>query len=170
MERPAMSNFSIAAMEPGEGALAYALIKTLGPEVSPDHWQAFVDTHSDRGGGILLLRGRIGGVFGLASYRTEDCARSGKLLLVENFVTIELSASAPGRKLLCEALVRIAAELGCEEVRQIVGCLPGVPGPARAMRNHLMLTDGSGHVFNRGPDCSCGSLAVLSAAEMYPAM
>jgi len=165
-----MSNFSVAAMGPGETPLAYALIRTLAPEVSPEHWRAFVDAHSDRGGGILVLRGRIGGVFGLASYRTEDCARSGKLLLVENFITIEFSASAPGRKLLSEALLRIAAELGCEEVRQMVGCLPGVPGPARPMRNHLMLTDAKGHSFNRGPDCSCGSLAVMSAAEMYPAM
>lgn len=165
-----MSNFSIAAMGRGEAALAYALIRTLGPEVSPEHWHAFVSAHAERGGGILILRGRLGGVFGLASYRIEDCARAGRLLLVENFMTIEFSASAPGRTLLSEALVRIAADLGCDEVRQVVGCLPGLPGPARPMRNHLMLADAHGHTFNRGPDCSCGSLAVLSAAEMYPAM
>jgi hypothetical protein len=165
-----MSNFSIAAMGPGEAALAYALIRTLGPEVSPEHWHAFVKAHAERGGGILILRGRMGGVFGLASYRIENCERSGRLLLVENFLTIEFSASAPGRKLLSEALVRIAADLGCEEVGQMVGCRPGMPGPARGLRNHLMLTDAEGHTFNRGPDCSCGSLAVLSAAEMYPAM
>jgi hypothetical protein len=166
-----MSNFLIAAMGPADAALAYALIRTLGPEVSPEHWQAFMHAHAERKGGILILRGRIGGVFGLATYRPEECHRSGRLLLlVENFVAIEFSASAPGRKLLSDALVRIAADLGCEEVRQIVGCLPSVPEPPRAIRNHLMLTDAKGLTFNRGPDCNCGSQAVLSAAEMYPAM
>jgi len=165
-----MSNFSIAALRADEQALAYALVRTLAPELSADCWRAFLNAHAARGGGVLVLRGRAGGLFGLASYRAEEWRPSGPILLIENFITIELSAAAPGRKLLTEALSRIAAENGCEAVRQSVGCLPGHVGPPGAMRNHLMITDFEGQTFNRGPDCSCGSLAALTTAEMYPAL
>jgi hypothetical protein len=144
-----MSYFSVAPLEPGEAEQAYAMVRTLAPEVPPRLWSAFVAGCRERGE-LLALRGRV--------------------LLVDNFVTVELSRAAPGRQLLAAALERIAAEHGCGEIRQLFACggPPDEDGPA--LRNHLALADlSTGMSFNKGSNCSCGNLHALSAAEMYPA-
>lgn len=164
-----MSYFSVAPLEPGEAEQAYAMVRTLAPEVPPRLWSAFVASCRERGE-LLALRGPDGGIFGLASYRIDDRARRGPVLLVDNFVTVELSRAAPGRQLLAAALERIAAEHGCGEIRQLFACggPPDEDGPA--LRNHLALADlSTGMSFNKGSNCSCGNLHALSAAEMYPA-
>lgn len=163
-----MSNYSIAPMRPGEGTLTYALVRTLAPEIGPDIWADFVGQTLECGG-IFMLHGPDGGIFGLASYRPEGGAHSGGSLLVEAFLTIEVGRAAKGRELLLRAIDEVAAELGCREVIQLIGCAPGGRSRADWMRNHVSLSSASGLAFNRGKDCSCGSLPPLSAAEMYPA-
>lgn len=158
-----MSSFSVAPMNQSETDQAYALVRTFAPEISRELWNAYAISQFFRGG-FLLLWGPERTVFGFASYRIEQCARAGRVMLVENFVTVELRASGPGRELLAAAIARLAAETGCAEIRQIVGdcryCAPEIG----ALRNHMALVHAPGGTrFNCGPHCPCGNLRPLSA-------
>lgn len=158
-DRATMSYLSVAEMTPGEGDSAYALVRMLDPGIAPACWSAFVEARR-ADGGILLLRAIDGPALGLASWREVEDAEEGSLLLVENFVTLELSAAAPGRRLLAGAIETLARERGCCGIRGT----PGGPGSsAAALRNHLAIPR------QPPPDHRRGSAASLTAAEMYPA-
>jgi len=164
-----MSYFSVIRIGQDEAGDAYALIRTLAPEVPSDLWEAFMATCAEPGGLIGLdLPGA--GLFGIASYRIEDCVRLGRTMLVDNFWTMELSRSAPGRALLATALETTAASHGCRTVRQVLACGgPGADGDG-SLRNHLTLADSrAGTRFSKGPRCTCGNLAAFSAADLFPA-
>lgn len=164
-----MSCFSVGSMRADETEQAYALVRMLAPEVPPDLWAAFV-ANCRKAGELLGLRAGDGGIFGLASYRIEERMWRGRIMLIDNFWTLELSRSAPGRALLTAALEAAAAERGCRELRQVIWCGGWPDGEGLALRNHLALADpAAGKRFSKGIDCSCGNLAPLSTAEMYPA-
>jgi hypothetical protein len=164
-----MSYFSVIDIGPDEAEEAYALIRTFAPEVSSGLWKAFMATCAEPGSLLgLLLPGA--GLFGIASYRIEDCAQSGRSMLIDNFWTVELSRSAPGRTFLATTLETTAARQGCRAVRQILAC--GRPGADDdgSLRNHLFLADSdTGTRFSKGPRCTCGNLAAFSAADLFPA-
>lgn len=164
-----MSYFSVIEIGPDEAEDAYVLIRTLAPEVPSDLWEAFMATCRDPGG-LLGLHLPRAGLFGIASYRIEECARLGRTMLVDNFWTMELSRSAPGRALLAATLETTAAKKGCRSVRQVIACAGPGAEDSRALRNHLSLADSHvGRRFSKGPDCTCGNLRTFSAADLFPA-
>lgn len=164
-----MSYFSVISIGQPEADEAYAFVRTLAPEVPPDLWDAFAASCGEPGG-LLGLQLPGAGIFGIASYRVENCARLGRVMLVDNFWTLELSRSAPGRALLATSLEVTAARRGCGAVRQVLPCGEADGETARTLRNHLALADPSGERrFNRGTDCACGNLQSFSTAELFPA-
>lgn len=159
-----MSYLSVIPIGQPEAEQAYALVRAIAPEVAPDLWTAFVA--SCRPGELLGMRAPDGAVFGMASYRIEECAQPGRLMLVDNFVTLEVSRSAPVRATLGSALERTARECGCVEMRQVAGCRTW-SASGDALRNHLSLADASPG-GRAGVQPHRTALRQLSAAEMYP--
>lgn len=125
-----MDFLSVSELEEGELAPAYALVRTLAPGVSLDRWLSFARTHREHGG-FLALRGEQGVLFGLLSYREEDSLRLQRVLRIENFISFELSAAAPGRKALFEAAEAIARDRGCAAVRVTIGGAEAVTAKLR---------------------------------------
>ena len=115
-----MSHFRLRELEDCEFEPAFALVRSLAPDVPLRRWLAYA-RHLKSRGGILGLYGEEGGLFGLLTYRAEECLQLGRVLLVENFHTFELNSSAPGRKALCEAVEALAREGGYSAVQLIVG-------------------------------------------------
>lgn len=162
-----MSYFSVTPVAAQDVGSAHASVRAVAPEIPPDLWTAFVANR--REGELLALKGPDGSIYGIASYRIEACARLGCVMLIDNFWTVELSRSAPGRALLTATLRRIASDQGCAEVRQTIGCGGRPADDNHVLRNRLTLADpSSGVSFSKGPDCSCGNLRSLTATEMYP--
>ncbi len=163
-----MPYFSVVSMDRRDAERAYPLVRTFAPDAPPELWSACVASCTDRGE-LLALMGADGGIFGLASCRLDDCAGAGRVLLVENFVTLELNQSGPGRRLLVGAIEDLAARWQCREIRQAFACGGHAGEGDRRLRNHLALVDASAGIrFSKGPDCSCGNLRSLTVAEMYP--
>lgn len=155
-----MAYLSVAEMASDEGDAAYALVRTLDPGLGPTCWSAFVKAQRARGG-ILVLRTPDRTVMGLASWHEADSAGGDRLMVVENFVTAELSAATPGRRRLAGAIEALARMRGCSGVRQS----PGDPaGSAETLRNHVSIPH-----HPRPHRHGRGSRPSLSAAEMYPA-
>lgn len=117
---PAMTQFSVAEITDDQLEPAYALIRTLAPDVPLERWLAYAQGVRKRGGMLGLFAGEAE-LFGLLTYRREECLRYGVVLLVENFVTFELSRASPGRKALCSAVDDIARDQACAAVRLVVG-------------------------------------------------
>ena len=94
---------------------AYPLIRTIAPEVSAKQWLEYA-RKAELSGGLLGLVGAEGALFGLVSYRVQDSLRRGRFLLIDNFVTFELSRAAPGRLALCNAAEALARKQGCTAI------------------------------------------------------
>ncbi|ATY33551.1 hypothetical protein [Sphingomonas psychrotolerans] len=151
-----MAYLSVAEMASDEGDAAYALVRTLDPGLGPACWSAFIEAQHTRGG-ILVLRTPDRTVMGLASWHVADCAGNGRLMVVENFVTAELSAATPGRRRLAGAIEALARARGCRGIRRSPG---DRPGSAETLRNHVAIS--------RNPPLRRSRSG--SAAEMYPAL
>lgn len=146
---------------------SYALIRTLAPEISRAQWLRYARRAADKGG-VLGALGEGGAIFGLLTWRREDCLRYGSVLLVENFVTFELSRAAPARKALCETVDAIAKEQGCSAVRLIVAGR-GIVDPAS---NKALGWTSLGHdpdevILTRKTDCCCGDPEYQAKAEAF---
>ncbi|MFV0623668.1 hypothetical protein ACBY01_06620 [Sphingomonas sp. ac-8] len=125
-----MPLFSVTEMQPRDAAEAYLLVRIVAPAVSPERWADFVTTRP-AGMPLLVLQTCDGGVFGVASYRIVAHG-DGRVMLVDTFVTLEVSAAGRGRRHLTAALEQRAAELGAHALVQPI---PG-DGP---LRNHVAL-------------------------------
>ena len=93
----------------------YPLIRTVAPDVSAKQWSDYA-RKVRLCGGLLGLAGAEGALFGLVTYRVEECLRRGRFLLIDNFVTFELNRAAPGRHALCNAAEVLAREQGCTAI------------------------------------------------------
>lgn len=91
---------------------AYPLIRSIAPEIDREDWLEYVRRRC-RVGGLIGLYGENGALVGLASYRLGERLRHGKVLALDDFVTFELSRTAPGRAALMAAAEERARLLGC---------------------------------------------------------
>lgn len=89
------------------------LVRMAAPLTSAWEWQAYVESLSANGGGLLAAFARDGRPHGIAAYRIEDDLAHGRTLRVEPMVTFEINRSAPARAALCEGLERLALSLNC---------------------------------------------------------
>ncbi len=153
-----MTHFSVSDLSDGQIESAYALIRTLAPDVSLERWLTYARGMQTKGG-ILGLFGGGDTLFGLLTYRREDCLRYGMIMLVENFVTFELSRASPGRKALCEAVESLARAQDCAAVRMIVSGRGHIDSSSAKTRGWIAL----GHnaesiVLTKDLDCRWATL------------
>jgi hypothetical protein len=94
---------------------AYALARTVTPGLRREDWAGFVERRLAEGG-MLALLAADGVLFGYLCWRIEQRLRHGRVLAVDEFMTFELSRSAPGRTALCDAAEEVALERGCDAV------------------------------------------------------
>lgn len=112
--------FSIDELKTSEADAAFPLIRAIAPEVTLDDWRDYARRRSMQGG-MLGLFGADGEVTGLLSYRLGERLRHGTVLALDDFVTFELSQTAPGRRALFAAAEDLARQLGCTGVELRIG-------------------------------------------------
>lgn len=95
---------------------AWPLVRTAAPALGPDRWASYAEALIGRGGGIIGVSGEDGGLYGVATYEAAENLRAGRVLRVGTLVTMELTRRSPVRRVLCEALDRLAPALRCEAV------------------------------------------------------
>lgn len=155
----AMTHFTVAALDDDQLESAYALIRTLAPDVPLERWLTYARAMLHKGGILGLFGGDGEAMFGLLTYRKEDCLRYGLVLLVENFVTFELNRTSPGRKALCAAVEAIAREQGCAAVQLIVGGRGYIDSDSAKTRGWIALGHNAESVIlTKGIDCCCGEV------------
>ena len=99
---------------------AYHLIRAIAPEVGPHEWRKYVRRRC-RDGGFKGLFDDNGILVGLFSFRLGERLRQGRVLALDDFVTFELSQTAPGRKLLMAVAENFARHLGCTGIEVRIG-------------------------------------------------
>ena len=102
-----MPIFSVVDIAENSFAAAYPLVRTTTPDVSAEQWLEYARKVRMRGG-LLGLMGPGGTLFGLLTYRDEESLRHGRIFVVDNFLTFELSRAAPGRQALYDAVEELA--------------------------------------------------------------
>lgn len=112
--------FTVAPVGLCRLADAYPLVRTFAPHVSLERWIAYATAMHERGG-LLGLYGGSEAMFGLLSYQFALTLQHGRSMLIDNFVTFELSQSAPGRRALCEAAEALAMKNGCAAIELAIG-------------------------------------------------
>lgn len=115
-----MPDFTVSQIGEAQLPDAYPLVRAFAPQVSYERWMEYART-TQESGGILGLFGADDNLFGLLTYRHAGTLQHGCVMLVDNFVTFELSRAAPGRRALCEAAEALARERGCAAVELIIG-------------------------------------------------
>lgn len=104
--------FYVDALRLTEADAAFPLIRAIAPEVMLDQWLDYVERRC-REGGLMRLIGTDGALIGLFSWRLGERLRHGRVLALDDFVTFELSQSAPGREALLRAAEELGRSLGC---------------------------------------------------------
>ena len=110
-----MPIFSVVDMDENAVSAAYPLIRTATPHVSAEQWLDYARKVRMRGG-LLSLMGPQSTLFGLLTYRSEASLDHGRIFVVDNFLTFELSRAAPGRQALCGAAEALARKQGCTAI------------------------------------------------------
>lgn len=111
-----MPHFTATAIDPGQSALLFALVRIARPATSLPAWRSHAAELAAAGGGVIALRTADGTFHGLATWLPETHLAHGRALRVDTFIAFELSRRAPARKTLCEALQAIARDQGCSTV------------------------------------------------------
>lgn len=115
-----MPIFSVVDIDEKLLEAAYALVRTVMPDVSAIQWRDYASDARSRGG-LLGLVGPQGNLFGFLTYRDEHSLRHGKTLHIDQFVTFELSRLAPGRRILYGAAESLALSRGCKAIELRLG-------------------------------------------------
>ena len=110
-----MAIFSVVDMDEKLFEAAYPLIRTVAPDVTAEQWLEYASKVWMRGG-LLGLIGPQSTLFGLLTYRNEESLRHGKIFVVDNFLTFELSRAAPGRQALSDAAEALARKQLCTAI------------------------------------------------------
>ncbi|MES2001003.1 MAG: hypothetical protein V4444_01645 [Pseudomonadota bacterium] len=97
-------------------AVAWPLARTVARHGNLESWQAAADLLIERGGGIIAAEAHDGLLYGMATYEAVDTPRAGRVLQVDTLVAFELSRKAPVRRVLSDALDRLAQRLACASV------------------------------------------------------
>ena len=111
-----MLQFTVQQLTREQLASAWPLVRAGGAILDLDRWLEAGRRLLGNGGGILAVATGEGALHGVATYETVEEVAAGKVLQVDTFVTFELSRRAPVRAVLCDALERLGAALGCDAV------------------------------------------------------
>jgi len=111
-----MLQLTVQQLTRAQLASAWPLVRAAGDYLFLDRWLDAGRRLMNGGGGILAVSTGEGAIHGVATFEPVEEAPRGKVLLVDTFVTFELSRRAPARAALCDALERLGAALGCDAV------------------------------------------------------
>ena len=115
-----MPQFTVAELRPDQLDDAYPLIRAVAPNATPAEWRAYIEDMTARGGTVLALTSGNETLHGLLTVHRQRSLRHGEILFVNNFVTFELSRSAPGRRALCAAVEDMARRTGAGAIHLLV--------------------------------------------------
>lgn len=130
--------FYVVGLGLAEAGAAYPIIRAIAPEISLDDWLDYVRRRG-REGGFIGLFDEGGTMVGLASYRICERLRHGRVLTLDDFVTFELSRSAPARAALMAAAEDRARLLGCAGIEVRAGARGLADTDGRKARGWLAL-------------------------------
>lgn len=97
---------------------AFPLVQSILPGIRVEDWRHYASkliSPSDRLTGIMTVQNR-GYIYGLFSYRVENNLQHGCMLMVENFIVLELFNPGGAASALLEAMDSLADELGCSAI------------------------------------------------------
>jgi hypothetical protein len=119
-----MPTFDVRPLTSDDLDQTFGIAALRNPELDRRAWSKRAERLAGEGGMLGLFVG--GAMFGFLAFREQE--RDGAVVLeLDPFLTVEVSADAPGRRALFEAAQRVARLRGCAstEVR-----LPGDGGRA----------------------------------------
>ncbi len=108
-----MRHLAAVELNPDEFPRAWALVRTVEPDLQLDSWNELGEALIDRGGGVIGLESPDRTLHGLATYEIVERALFGSMLNVATFVTFELTGRGHARQALLKALHELAEALGC---------------------------------------------------------
>lgn len=120
--------FTIAPLQPEEIRPAFALVRTAWPEVTLPAWRRFAAgaTRAARTGakarrGLIAARAETGAIVGLYAYSVDRDPALGAVLRVDHLIALDLVDRAAVTEALLGSLDSLAAALGCDAIRTILG-------------------------------------------------
>lgn len=97
---------------------AFPLIQSILPGIRVEDWRHYAGrliSPSDRRTGIMTVQNR-GYIYGLFSYRVDASLQHGSMLMVENFIVLDLFNPSGAAAALLEAMDALADDLGCSAI------------------------------------------------------
>lgn len=111
-----MTRFSVIHLPLDRIEETLPLARMADPALTTERWRRFARILDKCSGGTLAALDVEGRTHGLAAYWVDESLVYGRVLRVEPMVTFEISASAPVRAELCEALELLAQARSCESL------------------------------------------------------
>lgn len=115
--------FSVQDLRPDEAARAYPLVQSAMPGLNLARWTGFVrgitkarSRGAERRSGIMTIRSDRGYIHGLFSYTVAPNLRHGRVLLVDNFVALDLIDPELPAKALGKVMESVALHFDCQAI------------------------------------------------------
>jgi len=129
-----MPDLKVGCLEEAELDRALPLVRLVAPQVTPKSWRRQATDAFDRGGGVIAVTAEDGLIHGVALFQPRQMLRLGKVLQVDDLITMEMSRKAPVHELLINTLTHLARSLECQSLAMSIpagsfdqgtGALPG---------------------------------------------
>ena len=110
--------FAVRPLSPDRVDEAYPVVRAAMPDLSLERWRDFASRAVGEPAvspppGIMLVESAQGYIYGLCAYRLQHDIRHGRVLVIEELVTLGLVDGASVAATLIAALEERARELGC---------------------------------------------------------
>lgn len=100
--------------------LALPLVRSVAPRISLEEWRAQANDAIDHAGGVIAAFAEDGLVHGVALFQPRTMLRLGRVLQVDDLITMEMSRKAPVHRLLIDTLFHLARSLQCRSLTMAV--------------------------------------------------
>ena len=107
--------YSIEPLARDQVLQAYPLLRVFDPELDQAKWSSYAESvlgsSTDRG--ILTIQNVQRHIFGISAFWPKPDLRNGRVLEIENFAVVDISASRKVAWLLIRGLEEIGENLSC---------------------------------------------------------
>lgn len=111
-----MLDLKVACLDGSQLENALPLVRLIAPCLTAREWRAQVAVMIGSGGGVLAVSAEDGLIYGVALFHPRKMLRLGKVLQVDDIITMEISRKAPVHRLLVETLAGLAETLDCHSL------------------------------------------------------
>ncbi|MGQ9368129.1 hypothetical protein [Azospirillum sp. ST 5-10] len=114
--------FIAKPLDRGQIDQAFPLVRTIAPELTVERWRAYAGAAIGRRGGAAATRGIMtvqndrGYIHGLFSYSVEENLRCGRILVVDDFIVLDLFDVAAAASTLLRSMDGLARSLSCRSI------------------------------------------------------